>query len=76
MGGTDKYQNLMLVLHPVHILIHATDEQTICQYLELLKLDDKQLTKVNDLRKMAGNAEILVNKKTKAYIGLLENLAN
>jgi len=76
MGGTDKYQNLMLVLHPVHILIHATDEQTICQYLELLKLDDKQLTKVNDLRKMAGNAEILVNKKTKAYMGLLENLAN
>ena len=47
-GGTDKYQNLVLVLKPAHILIHATDEHTISQYLNMLKLDTKQLEKLNN----------------------------
>lgn len=57
-GGTDKYQNLILVLPPVHILIHATDKHIICQHLELLRLDEKQSKKLNELRKLAGNTEI------------------
>ena len=58
-GGTDKYSNLMLVLKPVHILIHAVDNDTIQAYLSLLKLTKGQLSKVNELRVLAGNSEII-----------------
>lgn len=58
MGGTDKYQNLILILPPVHRLIHASRADTIAHYLNILNLDAKQLLKVNDLRKKAGHAEI------------------
>ena len=54
MGGTDAYANLVLILEPVHRLIHATSEATIQKYLNLLNLSDKQLTKVNQLREQAG----------------------
>ena len=58
MGGTDKYQNLILILPLVHRLIHASKADTIAHYLNILNLDAKQLLKVNDLRKKAGHAEI------------------
>lgn len=54
LGGTDAYANLMLVLEPVHRLIHAKTEATIQKYLNLLDLTEKQLTKVNELRILAG----------------------
>lgn len=54
MGGTDVYANLVLVLEPVHHLIHATNKATIQKYLNLLNLSEKQLEKVNVLRKQAG----------------------
>ena len=57
-GGTDKYQNLVLMLLPVHMLIHATKTQTIAYYLSILNLDEKQLVKVNEYREKAGNAKI------------------
>lgn len=57
-GGTDKYHNLVLVLLPVHKLIHATQESTIAYYLKILNLDEKQLAKVNEYREKAGNARI------------------
>lgn len=60
MGGTDKYQNLVLVLLPVHKLIHATQKSIIDYYLKILKLDEDQLTKVNNYREKAGNAKILI----------------
>ena len=53
-GGSDKYSNLVIVSQAVHILIHATDIDTIRQYLNNLKLDIKQKQKVNTLRKIAG----------------------
>ena len=56
IGGNDKYENLVLVLAPVHELIHAVDEDTIRSYLSALKLDVSQLAKLNKLR-------ILVNRK-------------
>ena len=56
--GTDKYQNLVLILLPVHKLIHATQESTIAYYLKILNLDEKQLAKVNEYREKAGNAKI------------------
>lgn len=49
-GGTDKFENLVLVFESVHRLIHATDNKTIEKYLEKLELNKKQLQKVNEFR--------------------------
>lgn len=54
-GGTDQYQNLIYLLKDVHKLIHATKEETIQKYLVELQLTEKELGKVNALRKKAGN---------------------
>lgn len=51
LGGTDKFENLRIIHADVHKLIHATRETTKSFYLQKLKLDDKQLTKVNQYRK-------------------------
>ena len=53
-GGLDKYSNLVLVLVPVHKLIHATESETIHKYLKVLSLTDKQLCKLNKYREMMG----------------------
>ena len=45
----------------MHKLIHATEVDTIEKYLDILKLDDKALKKVNSLRLSAGNLEIVAN---------------
>ena len=58
IGGSDKYENLVLVLAPVHELIHAADEDTIRSYLSALKLDAPQLTKLNKLRILANRKPI------------------
>ena len=47
-----------LVLAPVHELIHAVDEDTICSYLSALKLDASQLAKLNKLRILANRKPI------------------
>ena len=52
LGGTDKYQNLILVCEDVHRLIHATNPAIIAKYLEILNLDRKQLKKLNNLRSL------------------------
>ena len=57
-GGTDEYSNLTLVDIDVHRLIHANVKETIQRYLDILKLTSKQLTKVNELRSMAGLSNI------------------
>lgn len=61
-GGNDKYQNLILVSKPVHILIHAKSKEVILKYLAILQLDKKAMRKLNELRKTAGNAEIEFTK--------------
>ena len=53
LGGTDKYGNLVLVLAPVHELIHATNKSTIDSHLSSLKLNQQQLAKLNELRILA-----------------------
>ena len=57
-GGTDKYSNLVLVTEVVHLLIHATLEETIQKYLKQLQLNKKQLEKLNGLRELAGTPAI------------------
>ena len=51
-GGTDDYQNLILVTATVHKLIHATRAKTIQYYLQTCKPD---IQKLNVLRKEVGN---------------------
>lgn len=58
-GGTDRYQNLVLVSDGVHKLIHARKEETIGKYLSLLALTGPQLLKLNKYREMAGNKPIV-----------------
>ena len=53
-GGSDKYDNLVLVSDEVHILIHATVERTIKRYMENLKLNPKQIKKITKLRELVG----------------------
>lgn len=53
-GGTDKYSNLVLILEPIHKLIHTTNKDIIAKYLEALRLKKSQLDKVNAYRQLAG----------------------
>lgn len=53
LGGTDEYKNLIIISEDVHRLIHATSPETIRKYLEKLKLDPKQLKKLEKLRSLA-----------------------
>lgn len=59
LGGTDEYNNLVFITKTIHKLIHATKEETIEKYLQLVKLSQEGKDKVNKLRVMAGN-KILV----------------
>jgi group II intron reverse transcriptase/maturase len=50
LGGTDKFDNLVIVNKLVHKFIHATKLETIERYKELLQLSSKQLKKLNMFR--------------------------
>lgn len=58
-GGNDSYENLAWVSDNVHRLIHSTQDTTISKYKNLLCLDDESLKKLNKLRKLVGNDEII-----------------
>ena len=64
LGGNDKYSNLIILHKNVHRLIHATKPETICKYLSILKLDEFQLKKVNNLRCKAHNEPITVRENS------------
>ena len=57
-GGTDKYDNLILVLEPIHKLVHAKTDEAVEKYKMICDLDKEQMGKLNKLRKLAGYAEI------------------
>ncbi len=52
-GGDDSYQNLIIVSDKIHILIHSSNERTIKKYLGMLKLNKRQMSKLNKLRAQA-----------------------
>lgn len=58
LQGTDEYNNLKFVNQNVHKLIHATNQETIEKYLNLLELDQKGMDKINKLREKVGNCVI------------------
>lgn len=64
-GGNDSYDNLTLISKPVHILIHATQQETIDKYLSELKLTSEQLKKLNRLREKVELQPITRKKKIK-----------
>lgn len=57
-GGTDGYQNLLIVHKDVHILIHATQPETIQAFLSRISLTQTMLKKITKYRIMAGNTVI------------------
>lgn len=57
-GGTDEYNNLVIVHKDVHMLIHAVKSETIQAYLDKVKPDKSQLEKINKFRMLAGNPTI------------------
>lgn len=52
LGGSDEYNNLIIVSISVHRLIHAVEESVIQRNLEFIKPTAKQLEKINQLRKL------------------------
>ena len=58
-GGKDTYKNLMLLSSDVHKLLHATREETIKKYKDLLHLSKKALKKLNRYRTYMGNEMIM-----------------
>ena len=56
----DNLANLILVSKDIHTVIHASTDETIRKYLTILKLDAKQLTKLNKLRTMAEMPQIIL----------------
>lgn len=50
LGGIDAYENLVLVCSAVHVIIHASNDETIEKYLKPLNLDKSKLAKLNKLR--------------------------
>ena len=58
-GGTDEYNNLILVHVDVHKLLHAVSEDTIRKYLQIINPSPSQLIKINELREKAGLNKIL-----------------
>jgi group II intron reverse transcriptase/maturase len=57
-GGTDKFDNLVVVHKWIHYLIHATSEKTIAEYLQLLQLTEKQLKRLNTYRRKCNLTDI------------------
>lgn len=57
-GGTDRYQNLVLVSKEISNLIDEKDMLKANEYKEGIELDGKALNKVNTLRKLVGNPMI------------------
>ena len=51
----DNYENLIIVHKYIHILIHATKEETIKQYLQLVGKENINIKKLNKLRLAVGN---------------------
>ena len=51
----DGYENLVIVHKYIHILIHATKEETIKQYLQLVGKENINIKKLNKLRSAVGN---------------------
>ncbi|HFQ7767189.1 TPA: group II intron reverse transcriptase/maturase [Clostridioides difficile] len=57
-GGDDSYKNLVYLTTEVHKLVHATTEDTIKKYKEIIG-NDLDYERLNKLRKLVGNGELV-----------------
>lgn len=60
MEGTDKYENLTIIMSDVHKLVHAVDPEIIKKYLLKLRNVTIDFQRLNKLRKKVGLCEINV----------------
>lgn len=51
LEGTDDFSNLRILNKFIHILIHATETQTINKYLDILNLNKTAIKKINTIVK-------------------------
>ena len=58
----DSYSNLMLISSISHRLVHATKIETINKYMNLLRPNKSQIEKINRLRELVGNKNIITNE--------------
>lgn len=58
-GGTNEYRNLVWLTYSAHKLVHATQEDVILKYKNDIKIDEKGVKKLNYLRKLVGNSELV-----------------
>lgn len=57
-GGTGEYENIMILSPEAHLLVKVTNPTLIKSMLAELKLNKKQMTKLNELRVLYGTAPI------------------
>ena len=57
-GGTDDYENIIILSPKAHLLIKATKPILVQAMLAELKLNKKQLDKLNELRVLYGTQKI------------------
>ncbi len=74
-GGTDCFQNLVLIDADVHKLIHAADKETVLYYLDLLGLNAVQMRKMNYLRFLL-NLPVIAEYNLKEHLLTLNNVEN
>lgn len=58
LGGTDEFRNLRILRKEIHMLIHATRQDTIQGLINYLQITDGQLKKTNQYRKVC-NLELI-----------------
>ncbi|WP_198042661.1 HNH endonuclease signature motif containing protein [Oceanobacillus sp. AG] len=59
-GGTDKFQNLIIVHKDIHRLIHETSHEVINRVIKQFQPTQKQFEKTNELRIKVKNGVIAV----------------
>lgn len=57
-GGTDRYENLIVLHRSIHQFVHLTDKRKIECVLEAFQLSKREIEKVNELRIKARNIVI------------------
>lgn len=67
LGGTDEFNNLVYIRADVHRLVHAVNNETIGNLLKQIKPDNKQLDKINNLRKKC-NLDVISNEFNKIVL--------
>lgn len=57
-GGNDKYSNLVIVERKIAKLINCTNVSKVLKEIDVLELDNKQVSRLNKLRAQVGNIAI------------------